>query len=72
MRLSGDLLDSVRRAGIQETEVVEFQVARQEEKIGIAFKVLPPAGHLVVERISPGTPAEALRLPKAPEHARKA
>ena len=32
---------------------------------GIAFKILPPAGHLVVEKITPGTPAEALRLPKA-------
>ena len=31
---------------------------------GIAFRILPPAGHLVVERITPGTPAEALHLPK--------
>ena len=31
---------------------------------GIAFRILPPAGHLVVERITPGSPAEALHLPK--------
>ena len=31
---------------------------------GIAFRLLPPAGHLVVERITPGSPAEALHLPK--------
>ncbi|CAJ1337643.1 unnamed protein product [Effrenium voratum] len=59
------LLEPARLAGYGHgTDVVEFQVGQQEEKIGIAFKILPPAGHLVVEKITPGTPAEALRLPK--------
>ncbi|CAE7356164.1 unnamed protein product [Symbiodinium natans] len=59
------LLQQAKAAGYsEEMGVVEFRVGRDEEKIGIAFKILPPAGHLVVERISAGTPAEALHLPK--------
>eukprot|EP00439_Symbiodinium_sp_Y106_P019957 s1001_g2.t1 len=63
--LPAHLLQQAKAAGYSEdTGVVEFRVGRDEEKIGIAFKILPPAGHLVVEKITPGTPAEALRLPK--------
>lgn len=66
VQLPQHLLEHARLAGYGDNscDVVEFQVAHHEEKIGIAFRILPPAGHLVVERITPGTPAEALHLPK--------
>lgn len=66
VQLPQHLLEHARLAGYGDNscDVVEFQVAYHEEKIGIAFRILPPAGHLVVERITPGTPAEALHLPK--------
>ncbi|CAK9033566.1 unnamed protein product [Durusdinium trenchii] len=66
VELPQHLLEAAKLAGYGAglLDVVEFQVACHEEKIGIAFKILPPAGHLVVERITPGSPAEALMLPK--------
>ena len=48
--------------GISEKNLGAFRGSWHSQ--GIAFRILPPAGHLVVERITPGTPAEALHLPK--------